>query len=239
MQFSKKFILTLFCLLLPLTVRAAYFFGYPIYPYIGADYQFRETPFHSGQGDNIFDSQFQQGNLYLGVRFLDYFGLEVSYAKSTIKNEFAHLGTNNVALGFLIAPGMSETHLSQSEYKTYTANVMGFYLVPFDKRCRTELVGSVGISRILPSLKDELTHVNTVPLAVPGVFTFDKKRTVLRLMGGVQYKISHSVGIRASLTFEDTSQYSDFQSNEASNRFVGMKGTFLWGLGLYFTTSKG
>lgn len=227
---------------MPIQLHAAYFFGYPIYPYIGADYQYRDTPLHSGQGDNIFDSQFQQGQIYVGVRFLQYFGLEFGYGKTNIKNQYTQFDANNVALGVLIPPGGPlETHLSQAEYKTYTANVMGFYLLPFDKRCRTELIGSFGIARIQPKLISELTHLDLMPLAVPMTFTFDQRKTVLRLMGGIQYKITPNMGMRASITFEDTSQFRDIKASEwqNTNRFIALKNTWLYGLGIYFNTSEG
>lgn len=237
----KKIALSLI-MLLPLSAQAEYFFGYPIYPYVGVDYQFRETPMHDDLGDNIFDSQFQQGQLYIGVRFLEHLGIEFSYSKTNIKNRHVQLGLNDVALGYLLAPGVpQETHLSQAEYKTYTANVVGFYLLPFDPTCRTELVGSVGISRIQPKLIDELTHMNNLPLAIPSKFTFEKRRTVLRLMGGVQYKITPNMGIRGSFTFEDTSQFHDQKPVEApnSNRKISLKGSFLFGLGIFFNTAPG
>ncbi|MCS5707823.1 hypothetical protein CC99x_002780 [Candidatus Berkiella cookevillensis] len=236
-----KFLPTaLLILLLPSVTHAAYFFGYPIYPYLGLDLQYRETPLHKGQGDNIFASQFHQGQLYTGVRFLEYFGLELTLSKSNIKNEARVFGGNNVVLGVFIPPaGPTEAHQSHAEFKSFSANVIGFYPIPFDKRCRTELIASMGVARSHPKFIDDLTSLNGVPLAVPQSFTFDKRKTILRLMAGLQYKLTHNIGLRGSISFEDTSRFNTFKSNQPGNiRIISLKDSFIFGLGIYTNTSK-
>lgn len=239
---SLKFLAkALLILLLPTATHAAYFFGYPIYPYLGADFQFRETPLHDGQGDNIFASQFQQGQLYTGIRFLEYFGVEATLSKTNIKNDARTFGGNNVVLGVFIPPaGPTEAHQSQAELKSFSINAIGFYPIPFDKRCRTELIGSIGVARSHPKFIDDLTSLNGVPLTVPQSFSFDKRKTILRLMAGLQYKLTRNIGLRGSFTFEDTSQFRDIRSNEPGNvRNIAFKNSYIFGLGIYTNTSKG
>ena len=242
MRFITTFIFRIVLILLfPLSAQAAYFFGYPIYPYIGADYQLRETPFRERHGGGVFESQFQQGQIFLGVRFWEYLGIELTYSKTNIKNRFSQIGENGHALGVFVPPaGPTETHLSQAEYRVYSANLMGFYLIPFDPLCRTELIGSFGIAQVKPKLKDELTHLDNVALTTPLVYTFNKRRSVLRLMAGIQYKLTPNIGVRGTFTFEDTSQFEHLKANEFydSHRVVSLKNSLIYGLGFFFNTSE-
>lgn len=243
MCFKRKLSLIFFKLffcLFPLNTHAAYFLGYPIYPYLGLDYQLRDTPFEPGRGANVFESDFQQGQIYLGTRFLDYFGFEITYSKTNIKNKFTQIGQNNLALGAFIQPtGATETFLSQAEYRQYAANVLAFYPI-FAHLCRLEWVVSLGLAQMKPKHKAELTHLNNSALTIPQTFTFNKTRTIPRVMSGIQYRLTHNLGVRASVTYEDTSRFRVYTANEnyGTTRYIALKNSLVYGLGLFLNTSQ-
>ncbi len=218
---------------------AADFFGYPVYPYMGVDYQYRDLPFREKFGDNAFEQQYNQANLYMGMRFWEeYLSLELNYSKSQNKSNTHKYTGNNIVTGVFIPPGNSESHSFQSKISSFGVSLLGFYPMPFDYLCRADVFGGIGFSYMSPKQIDSITAINNN--AMTQTFTFDESKAVLRFVAGIQYLLNHNIGIRTSITWEDTSQFREMRSREVSHgpRRVALKSSWTYGVGVFLRTSR-
>jgi len=220
--------------------HAADFFGYSVFPYMGVDYQYRELPFRERFGDNnAFDQQYNQANLYMGIRFWqEYLSLEINYSKNQNKTNAHQFSGNNIVTGVFIPPGNSESHSFQSKISSFGVSLLGFYPMPFDRLCRADLFGGIGFSYMSPKQVDSITAINNNP--VTQTYTFDESKAVLRFVAGIQYLLNHNIGIRTSITWEDTSQFREMHSREVSHgpRQVALKSSWTYGIGVFLRTSR-
>jgi hypothetical protein len=220
--------------------QAADFFGYPVFPYMGADYQYREQPFRENFGDNAFEEQYNQFNLYLGMRFWEeYLGLEINYSQTPDKSNTHQYGGNNIVNAIYIPPGNIESHSFQSKLSSFGVSLLGFYPMPFDYFCRADLFSGVGFSYANTKQIDRLTAQNNNVIAAQ-TYTFDESKYILRFIVGMQYLLNHNIGIRSSISWEDTSQLSDMRARETSNgpRRVALKSHWTYGVGVFLRTSR-
>lgn len=223
----------------PFNSQAADFFGYSVFPYMGVDYQYRDLPFREKLGDNAFEQQYNQANLYMGMRFWEeYLSLELNYSRTQNRSNTHQYSGNNIVTGVFIPPGNSESHSFQSKMSSFGVSLLGFYPMPFDKLCRAEFFGGMGFSYMSPKQVDTITAINNNP--VTQNFTFDESKAVLRFVAGVQYLLNHNIGLRTSITWEDSSQFREMRSREVSHgpRKVALKSSWTYGVGVFLRTSR-
>lgn len=235
----SKALLTLSLCLASHTSQAAYFFGYPIYPYLGVDYQYRSLPLRENFGDNAFKQEYNQLNLYVGARFWRYLGLELNYSQTQNRTNSGRFDGNNVVNGVFIPPGISESHQFQSKFSSFGGMIMGFLPVPFDRLCRGDILLGIGVSHGTPKFTDTITAINNTSLLGAPNYTFQESRGYLRLLAGFQYLFNHNVGLRTAIIWEDTAQLRNMSSTEVPHnpRRVGLKASWVYSFGIFFRTS--
>ena len=239
-QLSSQLSTALLFSIVSFNSHAADFFGYPVFPYMGADYQYREQPFRENFGDNAFETQYNQFNLYMGMRFWEeYLGIEINYSQTPNKSTTRQYSDQNIVNAVYIPPGNSESHSFQSRLSSFGVSLLGFYPMPFDRLCRADLFAGIGYSYANSKQIDRLTAVNNV--AIPAqTYTFDDSKSILRFIVGMQYLLNHNIGIRSSITWEDTSQFREMRAEEMSYgpKRVALKSHWTYGVGVFLRTSR-
>lgn len=168
-------------------------------PYIGADAQWRNTIFKQNFGKNIFKTNYPQGNIYAGVQFSDYLGVEGGFEGTSRVTRSNFISAGTVVLG---VPALDEMVIAQSSFDGWHASVVGY--LPIRNEWRCSLVGSVGFT----SLRVKLNEITT-PAGTAEVFplAFAKRNSVLRLGAGIRHFFNDCMGFRAMVFWENTRKF--------------------------------
>jgi len=174
-------------------------------PYVGLDAQWRQMHTrHNYDSDAAsFKKTAPQANLYLGVKFHEYVGLEVGYeATSQAKKEFT-LGADETLLGL---PGLpTGAYKSKASIRGWHADLVGF--APINEDCRLQAIGSVGGAWLRS--KRSIFQVATSTTEVDN----SQKKTVLRLGLGLQQMLNDQLGWRAGINWENLAKFKDKSGN--------------------------
>src|SRR5690348_3147210 len=68
-------------------------------PYVGLDAQYRSMEFKKDRGNNIAAKSYPQGNIFVGLRFCDYWGVEFGYQGTNNKKRDVTLQPTDRFLG--------------------------------------------------------------------------------------------------------------------------------------------
>ena len=147
--------------------------GFFFKPYVGADYEYSNVNYSSGNG-GIFARSLNGGDVHVGARVHKYLGFEASYF-DTAKSD-----KNNV-LGL----GINTTVKLQGE----AFDVMGYIPVA----PKLELIGTVGVAH---------TQAKGTASAV-GAITVSASENKGRFGGGAQYWIDDNLNVRGLLRYQD------------------------------------
>jgi opacity protein-like surface antigen len=151
-------------------------------PYIGGDYQYSDVKFKSDD-KGIFPNSYNGGDIHIGARVHEYFGVEGSIfatAKSTKDN--------------VDGSGLK----ARAKLDGSALDLMGYYPIPSTK---AELIGSVGIARL------QATEQAT------GVAAVKDTETKARFGAGAQYWVSDHMNIRALVRYQDDNSRSSGESS--------------------------
>lgn len=200
-------------------------------PYVGIDLQRRHVRWKDGFGDNLFKHDYPQGNVFVGARLHDYFGLEVGYEDSVTKTRLSSIGSGNV-LGVAVT-NPPELFLSKAQFKGLNASMVAY--LPIREFC-VDLFGSVGITRLR-------TYHKVIFLADSEDFfdfrtngsTFRSTKSILALSLGLQYIICNTYGIRIKGTWEETARIKQNTSLErpSASAILRLKNSYNYGLGFF------
>lgn len=203
-------------------------------PYVGADAQYRYMPFAKGFGDNLFKKTSPQANLFIGNRFNEYFSLELAYNTSKKVKRSGRVGFGQLLAGvdpFL--PGDFFDFNANSKISGISMNATFF--LPIESVCGLEAVGSLGISRAKINTQYRLVADHTGPIDPPIRRTFSARHAVMRLGGGLQYKILENLSIRALINWENTARFKNLTPKEALQPplpTLKLKNSIVYSLGL-------
>lgn len=211
---------------------------YGISPYAGFDAQLRDGGYRKGFGDNILKRSYPQGNVYVGLRFNDYLGIEVGYEHS--KEEFASAAIveGDSYAGQVQAPPLPGANVYPLVFNT-RARIRGPHLdlVGFYPLCnnQTEILAYIGAARLNFVAQSINVLSGGDPVDPPGINSFNKRKTVLRAGAGVQHKVFKHVGIRATVGWENT-QTIKAVDKETGIHQIKLKDHILYGFGVYVFT---
>src|SRR5438094_598341 len=96
-------------------------------PYVGVDAEIRYTDFKRGFGNNLFRHNFPQGNLYAGLQFNDYFGLEVGFEATKKLNRTRTVVPGEIVNGITVPAGNTIQYVSTSHIYGPHADIIGLY----------------------------------------------------------------------------------------------------------------
>lgn len=208
-----------------------------INPYGGVDIGMQHFGFKSGYGDNLFAKNLPKGNLFVGINFNNYFGLEGGYESTIEKKRNATLyGGNSTMLGNFIPGGPNETDYLNLNSK---AKISGWHLgitgrFPIDTK-NLFIIGHVGIKRTNIKLVSRVISYKDYgqpeELGTPQdqvVLGDNSKKNILKLSGGIEYFFNKHIGLRAMLGWENTAKLKPVSDNKTAL----LKNSFLYSIGI-------
>lgn len=210
-------------------------------PYGGIDVGMQHIGFKAGYGDNLFEKHLPKGNIFVGLKFNDYFGVEGGYESTIQKTKNVTLGANDTYLGmttgiggpFNMNPGenlkastkikISGWHFGiTTEYPIYVNNVQN----------------SLSLTSYL-GLKKTRINLSSTTLIVAGVvdngidlLNHDNKKTLFKLSAGLQYFINNNFGLKISGSWENTSKFQPY--NTKNTLRASLKNSISYSLGFLF-----
>lgn len=200
-------------------------------PYVGADAEFRYMSFHKGFGKNIFAHNYPQANLYIGLRFNDYFAVEAGYEATARKTRTSTLHAGDVSLGAIVPAPDTPQFNSTSQIKALHANLVGTF--PICERYRLQFIGMAGIARLKANIVRTFVTLDGFAIDPPITSTFIKRKSVLILGAGVQHMINCNWGVRAMLKWENSNRLK-LIDKETADLFVKAKNSVIYSLGAFY-----
>jgi opacity protein-like surface antigen len=195
-------------------------------PYVGADIQFRDMDFQSGFGDNLFSHHHPQGNVYLGAKLHEYFGVEAGFESTTRQNKKSTLRIDSTNLGLPVTTAVSKYNVT-SLIRGSHLSLVGFFPV-CDQR-RLTLIGLAGAAALKASFKVVNFYTNTGVLAP--MQEFNKRKIVLRLGAGLEHMFACHWGLRGTVIWENTRKIS--APTVSSAALVKPKDSLIYSLGVF------
>jgi hypothetical protein len=211
--------------------RTCYPVTLPLSVYSGFDVQMRNMGFKKGYGDNTFEKQYPQGNLFVGLMFNEFFGLELGYEKTLNKSRHTSFAGGDVLLGNVAPAGTSGKFQSKGQIFGPNFNIVGIYQLC--QEYPIEIFGSVGAAFL--TAKFDRNLVEFMGRSVSSLRTFDREKTVWRVGAGIQYLLAGCLGFRANVGWENTSQISLYTREVLANPpQIKLQDSLLFGLGLFY-----
>ncbi len=213
-------------------------------PYVGLDAQLRHMSYKSGFGGNLFNHNYPQGNVYVGLKFNNCIGIEVGFTggpkrsrDTVLQFGDVNLGTAlNTPLDAIFAPIVYNT---STKVSSLHADIIGFYPLG----CDIQLYGSVGASRLRARFTRASVAFSGGSLlgtdsAIPEKFA--RSKTVLRLGIGLQQMLTCNVGIRGGINWENTSKLNNITApisvipDGSFQPVIKLKDSFTYNLGVFW-----
>lgn len=178
-------------------------------PYLGIDMGLRRMAWKKDYGDNVYKHVAYQPNIYTGLKFNQFFGIEVGYEEILFKKrDTAFTEGTSIILGVDFAPPIAIR--SSVKLKGWHFNIVGTYPLEWCEYKCIELLGTMGIASLKTTQQTTFLLDETGILPSPDVFTFSKRKIVPRVSAGFQYKITDHCGLRFILIgIENTSLLGD------------------------------
>jgi hypothetical protein len=201
--------------------------GVYLAPYIGADAQFRFMSFRNEYGSKNFRNHYPQANIYAGLKFCDYLGLEGGFYSSTDFTRGSTFGENERNLGIVLPA--SGNAIGAARIQGWHINAVGFLPVS-ECYCLTALA-YIGAAQSKVTLRYIITDIG----GFPDDFTanFSQTKTIMRAGAGIQHMISDCIGVRWLAGWEDTSKFSAIRTTTDPNLLVKLKSSVVLSLGLF------
>lgn len=200
-------------------------------PYVGADAEWRHMNFQKGFGNNLFNHDYPQGNVYVGVQFNEYLAVEGGYEATERKTRTSNFRTGDTIAGLLLdEPNTTFQYNSTAQIKGLHANLIGSLTIC--ELYRLKLIGLVGFAR----LKANLTRARTLTdgLSDPAFLNFKARKSVLRLGAGLQHMINCNWGVRAMVKWEESKKLKMIGIENALTS-IKPKNSFIYSIGAFYT----
>lgn len=200
-------------------------------PYAGIDAQYRYMDAQRNFGGNLFRNNFPQGNVYVGLKFNEFFGAEVGYEATTRKNRTVTLGPGASANGPVLDSTTTVTYNTTAKIQGPHADLVGFY--PICPEYCLELIGSVGVASLTAKYQRTAVILDGTPIN-PVLRTFSNRRAILRASAGLQHMLCDNVGVRGTIGWENTKKFT-ISSKEVAGLSTNLKNSWIGSLGLFAT----
>lgn len=191
--------------------------------YAGVDAQIRRMHFQKNFGGNVLQHRYPQANVFAGVKFNDYVGIEAGYEFTKKQRSTRTHRVGEVVFGELIPPNdpifLSVTHTSRASSKLNGANVNLVMFLPFCEQYNTQFIGSMGMAYLKSRVRNIFTTtsvsaefddagdlIGTTTVADAVTHDYKKRKYVPRISAGLQHITDCCVGIRLLATWENTAK---------------------------------
>jgi hypothetical protein len=211
------------------------FSGLNLTPYAGVDVGIQHFEFEPGYGDNLFKNELPVGNLFAGVKFNDYFGIEGGYESTLEGKRNSTIYGGNTGLGIYITPTIIDYTKCSSKIKIsgWHLGVTGYSPLYLNGDNSLSIFGYIGIKHTNAKL-----ILNTLASKPPGgpeqvdsstmVLNKNNKKILMRLSVGIEYLFNKHIGIRTLIGWENTSKLKpSYNANIAK-----LKDSILYGVGI-------
>jgi hypothetical protein len=204
-------------------------------PFFGVDAQHRHMEFEKNFGHELFPEHFPQYNLFAGVRVGQYFGVAVGHENSRTRKANTSIDTGATLLG--LAQIVDEGHRSSAKIKGTYAEVMGFLPLDFMKAKSTELFLGLGYIHNKLTLENLTVEALGGPVGGPDFEDhYAENDDHFRGELGIQKIICNHLGLRLSLSYENTSRFKHLKPVEfpEATTNVNLKNSWATGLGFFW-----
>lgn len=200
--------------------------------HIGADAQVRRMDFKGGFGDNMLQHHSPQGNIYGGVNFNKYLGLEFGYEATSTRTRMVTLTTGDVATGTPIRETASPAIFrSKAKIKGPHLDLVGLWFPA--ENSPLQIIGAVGVSIIKGTFERQTLQLGNMSMDMTR--SLSDRKSVLRLTGGVQYMVDKNWGIRLTVGWINTGRMvilaNDGGAAGANSPEIKPKNSTVYGLG--------
>lgn len=243
MRFKKKLsLLAAPIVLLAANTTVMADFGFCPTPYVGADFGLRHMGFKENRGAEYTRKNYPQGNVFLGLKFNDYVGIEAGFESTTNVRRTTTVPNSGQLFGVQISdedPNLLNRYITTTRLYGWHADLVGF--LPLCEEYCVSMIGSAGIARLrlkvrnFPTLQDG----GRIPAQLPLDFTnFSKNKYVARLGVGLQQMVTNCAGVRLMVNWENTDRFKDVVAKENAsvrlNHRVSAKDSFMVNLGVFY-----
>ena len=212
-----------------------------VVPYVGVDAQARFMGLKKDFGGNLAAKTYPQGNVFVGLRFCDYWGVEAGYESTTKRNRTATILGNDNAFGEPVDPDLpNDINKFETKTKIYgpNINIIGFY--PISKEYCVDLIGSVGLAYSKIKIENVQTIGAGEELSIQNseLFrkTFKKSKVIARANLGIQKMINNQFGIRVMVGWENTSRLNNIKVvNFSSDLVAKARDSVNVGFGIFYS----
>ena len=192
-------------------------FAWQLQPYGGIDYGIQNSQYKQKFGDNLLKKKLPKGNLFLGLKLNDYFGIEAGY-ETTIKNskttnlsDFkSFFGTTIFDLNEIQSPDYQKTQVKQKISGMHLGLTIEYplFIINNPSHHSLSLVGYLGVKNAKADIKinSSLFYEDDIQIDDPVTLNHNHKKTILRLACGLQFSINDNFGIRLLGSWENTSK---------------------------------
>ncbi|HXH55537.1 MAG TPA: outer membrane beta-barrel protein [Gammaproteobacteria bacterium] len=201
-------------------------------PYGGLEYVQRSLVFQEGYGQGDFNKRLPQANVFFGVQINDYLGVEAGYLFSPPVKKTS-IATGRTFFGSIL--DQNEAIISENKINLTGPQMNVVARLPFGTS-GFSAIGSLGVSYLtLKSSVKMLAHgqvIFTPSEAMQMERHFSLKKVVPKVMFGLGYQFTDSIGARILMGYEKTSQFKNISPKEESPFKVSLKNNVLCSIGL-------
>ena len=205
-------------------------------PYGGVGVGMQHFGFKPGYGDNLFKKTLPKGNIFAGVKFCDYFGIEGGYETTLEKKRDVSLTAGDMNLGIAVPNGVQSVNYSnKAKIAGLYASLVGEYRFYSTESYGLSLIGDAGIKRTNVKLIRNRSSVNGAPSGSSDILNNNYRKTLLRVNDGLQGSIYEHFAIRALIGWENTSKLKPCgYSSTGSLIAAQLKNSIHYSIGLIF-----
>lgn len=201
-------------------------------PYGGVDVGMQHFGFKKGYGDNLFKKQLPKVNIFAGIKFNEYFGVEAGYESTIVGKRESTLVAGDSNLGVTFR-GQTIVYSSRTKISGGHLGLTGEYKLDKLGLSNLSAIGYVGLKHTNVKLARNRLKVNGSPNTSFEIVGNDSKKMLIKVSGGLQYFINNHIAVRALVGWENTSKIKP-HSYTASGLFsnVQLKNSLHYSLGI-------
>ncbi len=233
MKNSIHYFLNLFIgmtILLCMTTQAKASVSLSLTPYIGIAAQALNQKMPGSFGGNVIKGDYAQANIFAGLRFCDYLGIEGGYETTPLQTYMTAVPAGSTVFDAAVV-NPPEMHSGKSQIRDWHASLVAF--LPITDQC-FKFLASIGVTRAKVFYYDYIM-ADAFSVINPFAFsnTFAASKTVLRLGAGAIYMINDCAGVRALVGWNNTSRFHQIKSKEDVTRVIKLENSWNYGLGFF------
>lgn len=208
--------------------------NFKLTPYGGVDVGMQHFGFKSGYGDNLFKKRLPKGNIFVGLKFNDYFGIEGGYETTVNARRRATLSPGEINLGIQVPAGYTFNHTTRIKSAGLHIGITGEYaFTKFNNNL--SIFGYAGIKRTKIQLTRNINSINGGTASGMNYLNHnhENSKNIARISGGLQYSLCNHVKLRALVGWENTSKLKAYSFNSNNDRIEAkLKNSVSYTLGI-------